>query len=278
MQAMKEVMASNAESIKGITEVIDKVLSMVKNVKETTSNQKDKQDEFMKNISTYLVNSNSEGTCSLCANLRANFEKLSSCVNTDTVRTNQASSDEYRNILMKVDTILNEVNKSRADLLTISERNTDPGNKTPATCFNVVYSKELGVVENDHECLNVSALEGKRETFHCGNRDIRLGDAKITEVAVEGRIEVRYNNHWGTVCRALFGKREANVACRALGFARGVVENRVPEGKGQIWLYTPKCSGDEKDLFECERHIDMGIGGHKCRHFEDVGVRCFWLH
>lgn len=34
----------------------------------------------------------------------------------------------------------------------------------------------------------------------------------------EGRIEVKYNGHWGNVCATEFGENDARVVCRMLGF------------------------------------------------------------
>jgi hypothetical protein len=140
-----------------------------------------------------------------------------------------------------------------------------------------VYEKELDVAndQDNKSCFNINAQPGKRVTFHCGNKNIRIADAIVTEIAIEGRVEVRYNNHWGTVCSFGFGESDANVACRAAGFARGVEGHNVPTGSGQIWLSYLNCNGDELDLFDCRRA--RGIGGHDCGHYLDAAVRCFWL-
>ena len=44
-------------------------------------------------------------------------------------------------------------------------------------------------------------------------------------VASEGRLEVRYNGTWGTVCNHSFTDNEARVVCNDLGF--GYVPSRM---------------------------------------------------
>lgn len=43
----------------------------------------------------------------------------------------------------------------------------------------------------------------------------------------EGRVEVRFKGVWGAVCDTQFGRREATVHCRSLGFASGQVGARI---------------------------------------------------
>ena len=50
----------------------------------------------------------------------------------------------------------------------------------------------------------------------CEDGDIRLVGG-IT--SLEGRIEVCYSGVWGTVCNDLFGRADASVACRQLGYS-----------------------------------------------------------
>ena len=51
-----------------------------------------------------------------------------------------------------------------------------------------------------------------------------------------GRLEVMYNNTWGTVCDDAFQSPEANVACETLGYPRAmcyVREARFGQGTGK---------------------------------------------
>ena len=91
----------------------------------------------------------------------------------------------------------------------------------------------------------------------------------------EGRVEVFYNNVWGTVCDDLWSTADARVACRQLGLPHDNAEAlggaEFGQGSGQIWLDNVGCSGLESSLDEC-RH--PGWGTHNCGHGEDAGIRC----
>lgn len=89
-----------------------------------------------------------------------------------------------------------------------------------------------------------------------------------------GRVEVLHNGTWGTVCDDDWGSPEGRVVCQQLGC--GTVLSVAPgarygEGKGQIWLDEVSCTGEEKDLFECQA---KPWGAHDCHHTEDASVEC----
>ena len=89
----------------------------------------------------------------------------------------------------------------------------------------------------------------------------------------EGRIEIYWNNQWGTVCDDLWDDNDATVICKQLGYNRGSarVSAYFGEGSGFILLDNVNCSGRESSIFQCKHNI---FGEHDCRHHEDAGVIC----
>ena len=89
-----------------------------------------------------------------------------------------------------------------------------------------------------------------------------------------GRVDVFYKNQWGTICDDHWTLRDAEVACRQLGYEyaiRALPGYLVPDGTGQIWLDNLACNGHEQTLTGCNH---KGWGIHNCRHSDDAGVEC----
>ncbi|XP_071505151.1 neurotrypsin-like [Diadema antillarum] len=99
--------------------------------------------------------------------------------------------------------------------------------------------------------------------------NVRLVDGSSS---LEGRVEISYNDEWGTVCNDQWDFTDAQVVCRQLGFA-GVDDHEVyfGSGVGSIHLDDVECLGSENRLVECSHR---SWGSNNCDHTEDVGVRC----
>ncbi|XP_046336685.2 scavenger receptor cysteine-rich domain-containing group B protein-like [Haliotis rufescens] len=90
-----------------------------------------------------------------------------------------------------------------------------------------------------------------------------------------GRLEIKYQSTWGTVCDDGFTDVNARVVCRELGLPSGNAVHRgqahYGQGSDPILLDNVQCVGNESFLSQCS-HLPWGT--HNCRHHEDVGVLC----
>ena len=88
----------------------------------------------------------------------------------------------------------------------------------------------------------------------------------------EGRVEMLYNEKWGTICDDDWNNFAAQVVCRQAGYLyvlRSTLE--FGAGNGTIWLDNVGCTGNESSILECNHG---GLGQHNCAHSEDIGVVC----
>ncbi|XP_075996393.1 uncharacterized protein LOC142990477 [Genypterus blacodes] len=97
-------------------------------------------------------------------------------------------------------------------------------------------------------------------------------NVRLVGSRTRGRVEVRYNGVWGTVCDDSFDSLDGKVICRMLGFQNLVsVFTSSDPGTGKIWLDELRCRGTESEIFDCPH---SGIGINNCGHTEDAGVQC----
>lgn len=105
----------------------------------------------------------------------------------------------------------------------------------------------------------------------------KLHDVK-TSTPNKGILMVYYGGQWGTVCDDDFGSREANTACRSMGYAgarrhtsaRRETQYQAPTNS-PILLDEVECNDGDSSLFECEAQWN----NHNCNHGEDVILECF---
>ncbi|MGH0114540.1 UNVERIFIED_CONTAM: hypothetical protein FKN15_020451 [Acipenser sinensis] len=90
-----------------------------------------------------------------------------------------------------------------------------------------------------------------------------------------GRVEVRFEGSWGTVCDDSWDMKDAQVVCRQFGCGaaestrRG--ETTFGQGNGIIWLDEVNCRGSEMHLWDC-RHSPLRH--NDCDQKEDAWVTC----
>ncbi|XP_072123038.1 scavenger receptor cysteine-rich type 1 protein M130-like [Mobula birostris] len=139
---------------------------------------------------------------------------------------------------------------------------------------------------DDWEYAGIECKEAKLPEGSCGmvcdSRNIpdspRLAELRLRLFGgnnnCSGRLEIRFNNTWGTVCDDSWNMADADVVCRQLGCGSALWTTVVEEnnqGVGDIWMDEVKCKGTESFLSSCS---SSPPGQHDCDHKEDVFVFC----
>ena len=120
-----------------------------------------------------------------------------------------------------------------------------------------------------------------------------VGEVRILDgnAVNEGRLEVCADIPddgegpvWGTVCDDYWTTRDANVACRQLGYthaqsgAYALLNSHFGPGTGPILLDDMQCKGNEPNLLACPTASGQlardVVGMHNCKTSETVGIRC----
>ena len=87
------------------------------------------------------------------------------------------------------------------------------------------------------------------------------------------RLEVKFEDEWGSVCSRGFAEITGEQVCKMLGFHRGgtAILNKGG-GRDMVWLANVKCRGNEGDIGDCQHSV---WGANDCAHGEDVGICCW---
>ncbi|XP_037681569.1 LOW QUALITY PROTEIN: CD5 antigen-like [Choloepus didactylus] len=95
----------------------------------------------------------------------------------------------------------------------------------------------------------------------------------------EGRVEVKRDGQWGTVCDDEWDLNDVAVVCRELGCgaavelgcgASGEIYKPLAEEMQPILISEVKCNGTEDTLAQCGQEDDV----YDCSHNEDAGASC----
>ena len=113
--------------------------------------------------------------------------------------------------------------------------------------------------------------------FECGEPEESILRLRSKSLPWEGRLEVKIDGRWGSVCGHGFSRESATVACRQLGMGRALSYYKRDArngGYGAINLRDVECEGHEESLLDCPHYRIESVDLYCTSHYTDVTLRC----
>lgn len=117
-----------------------------------------------------------------------------------------------------------------------------------------------------HECSNIYGI-----SVFCMPPSVRLVNGTNS---YSGRVEVKHDGTWGTVCDSYWDIDDASVICRMFGFVNAESASHGASfgpGTGKILLNNVSCTGNEASIWDCTKNLSME---KECGHGKDASVVC----
>lgn len=98
------------------------------------------------------------------------------------------------------------------------------------------------------------------------------------ETMQDGKLQIFYNSKWNYVCSTQYNWTitDGNVTCKSLGYSNGTFYYYAPTNNftSHMKVFSPGCSGNESNLFECPGSGNPELGLTVCDHQRVVSLVC----
>ncbi|XP_019860164.1 PREDICTED: deleted in malignant brain tumors 1 protein-like [Amphimedon queenslandica] len=149
-------------------------------------------------------------------------------------------------------------------------------------CIGNEHSILLCSIQQTERGLSYEQCLSNKAIAFCQSPDTPYSDCMTGEVRLigginllEGRVEICFNNIWGTICDHGWTFEDSNVVCHSLGHqAFGSVpmfSSIFGTSDLPIILTNLQCGGHENNLFQCQSNLANLL---QCTHNKLAGVKC----
>uniref|UniRef100_A0A668AR47 SRCR domain-containing protein n=1 Tax=Myripristis murdjan TaxID=586833 RepID=A0A668AR47_9TELE len=133
-----------------------------------------------------------------------------------------------------------------------------------------MWTKEFLCEGSESSLLDCGSSGSARNTCSPGKASVRLVNGNSL---CSGRVEVKSDQSWSSVCEADFDQQDAEVLCRELGCGPPSVLQGALYGEVEapMWTKEFQCEGSESSLLDCG---SSGSARNTCSPGKAVGLTC----